>query len=339
MGSVSQQQAYASRTTNLGGRPAFNPTAAQRRAVGLYRAEGLFNVEIAAILGISCDTLRKHFNVELGISRGATRCERVTARECGRCGVDITGYHGLAKYCSACRAPAVNQRDCKACGIDITATHGRTRYCSSECRKSVRPCNPRRYPRNFYPRNNYTPEKAFEQRIKYALRREERLAARASVFVCAECQGPWKGEFFRIRYCSSICDERARHEQRRSRDKARYDRINQDPVAKQKYREQGSLRSKAWRKANPDRFYASRAKRKAEESEIISMLRRKGFLPALPLSRQERGLPPRIRSESEKKRNKATLRRYQNDSARRRKVAVAAFRLLLKEVQHANSSS
>ena len=59
------------------GRPAFTPTAAHRRDVGLFRAGGLSEVEIAAALGIARGTLRKAFKSELGIGRAVQRARNL----------------------------------------------------------------------------------------------------------------------------------------------------------------------------------------------------------------------------------------------------------------------
>lgn len=61
------------------GRPAFAPTAAQRRQVSIAAGGGMRHVDIATALGISRETLEKHFEVELAGGALARRMEVLQA--------------------------------------------------------------------------------------------------------------------------------------------------------------------------------------------------------------------------------------------------------------------
>ena len=61
------------------GRPPFKPTATQRRHVRIAAGAGLPHVEIAAGLGCSQPTMRRHFAVELAQGAAAARIEVVAA--------------------------------------------------------------------------------------------------------------------------------------------------------------------------------------------------------------------------------------------------------------------
>jgi hypothetical protein len=54
-----------------GGRPEFKPSAAQRRSVSIAAGGGMSHEDMANALGISRNTLEKHFEAEL--SRGAMK--------------------------------------------------------------------------------------------------------------------------------------------------------------------------------------------------------------------------------------------------------------------------
>lgn len=51
------------------GRPAYEPTPAERHKVAISAAGGMTHAQISSLLGISADTLEKYFAVEL--TRGA----------------------------------------------------------------------------------------------------------------------------------------------------------------------------------------------------------------------------------------------------------------------------
>lgn len=57
------------------GRPAFKPTAAQRRQVSIAAAAGMRHDDIAIAIGICRDTLTKHFELELSAGAAARRME------------------------------------------------------------------------------------------------------------------------------------------------------------------------------------------------------------------------------------------------------------------------
>ena len=57
------------------GRPAFKPTAAQRRQVSIAAAGGMRHDDIAIAIGICRDTLTKHFELELSAGAAARRME------------------------------------------------------------------------------------------------------------------------------------------------------------------------------------------------------------------------------------------------------------------------
>lgn len=61
------------------GRPAFAPTAAQRRQVSIAAGGGMRHVDIATALGIARDTLEKHFEAELSGGAIARRMEVLQA--------------------------------------------------------------------------------------------------------------------------------------------------------------------------------------------------------------------------------------------------------------------
>lgn len=52
------------------GQKPYSPTAQQRKDVMLYKAGGIPEPAIAHMLGISQNTLRKHFEFELNCGRG-----------------------------------------------------------------------------------------------------------------------------------------------------------------------------------------------------------------------------------------------------------------------------
>lgn len=52
---------------NVGGRPAHQPTEADRRQVEMMAGFGLTEVEIASVIGITAPTLRVHYRVELDV--------------------------------------------------------------------------------------------------------------------------------------------------------------------------------------------------------------------------------------------------------------------------------
>lgn len=57
------------------GRPAFKPTAAQKRQVSIAAAGGMRHDDIAIAIGICRDTLAKHFELELSAGAAARRME------------------------------------------------------------------------------------------------------------------------------------------------------------------------------------------------------------------------------------------------------------------------
>ena len=57
------------------GRPAFRPTAAQKRQVSIAAAGGMRHDDIAIAIGICRDTLAKHFELELSAGAAARRME------------------------------------------------------------------------------------------------------------------------------------------------------------------------------------------------------------------------------------------------------------------------
>lgn len=61
------------------GRPAYAPTAAQRRQVSIAAGGGMSHVDIATALGIARDTLEKHFAVELSAGALGRRMEVLQA--------------------------------------------------------------------------------------------------------------------------------------------------------------------------------------------------------------------------------------------------------------------
>lgn len=61
------------------GRPAFKPTAAQRRQVSIAAAGGMRHEDIAIAMGICRDTLSKHFEAELSAGAAARRMEVLQA--------------------------------------------------------------------------------------------------------------------------------------------------------------------------------------------------------------------------------------------------------------------
>jgi predicted transcriptional regulator len=60
------------------GRPAFKPTALHRRRVEEYVCAGMSQDAIAKVLGISDETLRKHFTVELETGAQRRRAEVIS---------------------------------------------------------------------------------------------------------------------------------------------------------------------------------------------------------------------------------------------------------------------
>lgn len=61
------------------GRPAFSPTAAQRRQVSIAAGGGMRHIDIATALGISRETLEKYFQAELSAGALARRMEVLQA--------------------------------------------------------------------------------------------------------------------------------------------------------------------------------------------------------------------------------------------------------------------
>ena len=51
--------------TQLGGRPSFQPTPSQRQMVEAMAGCGIPETDIATVVGIAAETLRKHFRAEL----------------------------------------------------------------------------------------------------------------------------------------------------------------------------------------------------------------------------------------------------------------------------------
>ena len=64
---------------NVGGRPEFKPTAAQRRQVSIAAGGGMSHEEIAIALGIARGTLEKHFEDELCAGAMKRRLEVIVA--------------------------------------------------------------------------------------------------------------------------------------------------------------------------------------------------------------------------------------------------------------------
>jgi hypothetical protein len=75
-------------------RPSFKPTAIQRRKVSIAAGAGMSHESIATVLGISRNTLEKHFERELSVGAYERRFEAVQ------------GLHAAAKRgnVSACKA-------------------------------------------------------------------------------------------------------------------------------------------------------------------------------------------------------------------------------------------
>lgn len=61
------------------GRPAFKPTAAQKRQVSIAAAGGMRHDDIAVAMGICRDTLSKYFELELSAGAAARRMEVLQA--------------------------------------------------------------------------------------------------------------------------------------------------------------------------------------------------------------------------------------------------------------------
>ena len=61
------------------GRPAFKPTAAQRRQVSIAAAGGMRHDDIAIAIGVCRDTLAKYFEAELSAGAAARRMEVLQA--------------------------------------------------------------------------------------------------------------------------------------------------------------------------------------------------------------------------------------------------------------------
>lgn len=62
-----------------GGRPPFEPTAAQRRQVAISAGGGMSHEDIALALGIARNTLEKHFQGELSVGASKKRLEVLNA--------------------------------------------------------------------------------------------------------------------------------------------------------------------------------------------------------------------------------------------------------------------
>lgn len=67
------------RKNTKSGRPAFRPTAAQRRRVSIAAGAGMAHEEIAIGLGISRNTLAKYFEGELSVGAYSRRLEVLDA--------------------------------------------------------------------------------------------------------------------------------------------------------------------------------------------------------------------------------------------------------------------
>jgi len=67
------------RKNTKSGRPAFKPTAAQRRKVSVAAGAGMSHEEIALGLGIARNTLEKHFERELSVGAYSRRLEVLDA--------------------------------------------------------------------------------------------------------------------------------------------------------------------------------------------------------------------------------------------------------------------
>lgn len=67
------------RKNTKSGRPAFKPTAAQRRKVSVAAGAGMSHEEIALGLGIARNTLEKHFEQELSVGAYSRRLEVLDA--------------------------------------------------------------------------------------------------------------------------------------------------------------------------------------------------------------------------------------------------------------------
>lgn len=77
------------------GQPAFVPTAQQRKDVMLYKAGGIPEPAIAAVLGICQNTLRKHFAAELECGRGVKRAQNLKRLEKAADAQNVTAMKAL----------------------------------------------------------------------------------------------------------------------------------------------------------------------------------------------------------------------------------------------------
>lgn len=62
------------------GRPKFAPTARMREDVAIWKAGGMSDEDIARVLGIDCDTMKKHFVEELATHWAQKVAKVISAR-------------------------------------------------------------------------------------------------------------------------------------------------------------------------------------------------------------------------------------------------------------------
>lgn len=92
---------------SIKGRPSFKPTPAQRKKVAIGAATGMPHDAIAAAIGITCPTLRKHFAEELYEGSSTVRLEMVqTLYTAGREG-NVSAAKAFVALCDKGNAPVV----------------------------------------------------------------------------------------------------------------------------------------------------------------------------------------------------------------------------------------
>jgi hypothetical protein len=87
-------------------RPPFKPTAAMRRKVAVAAGGGMAHEEIALALGISRNTLTKHFDAELSMGACAKRMEALDAMFKAAKGGNVTAQKAYVAMTPKLSAPA-----------------------------------------------------------------------------------------------------------------------------------------------------------------------------------------------------------------------------------------